>query len=29
MKEFMEDLKVAVGELIEELFVVIGGDHYE
>lgn len=29
MKEFMEDLKVAVGELIDELFLVIGGDHYE
>lgn len=29
MKEFMEDLKVAVCELIDELFLVIGGDHYE
>ena len=29
MKDFMEDLKVAVGELINELFLVIGGDHYE
>lgn len=29
MKEFMEDLKVAVNELLDELFLVIGGDHYE
>lgn len=29
MKDFMEDLKVAVDELINELFLVIGGDHYE
>lgn len=29
MKDFMEDLKVAVGELLDELFLVIGGEHYE
>ena len=29
MKEFMEDLKVAVNELLDKLFLVIGGDHYE
>lgn len=29
MKEFVEDLKAAVNELLDELFLVIGGDHYE
>lgn len=29
MKDFMEDLKVAVNELLDKLFLVIGGDQYE